>query len=736
MHLPDYNMTTEGEVNDQRRAAGRWRLITFLLLLICIALLIGLIVVLITSNNRNSDDSTAHKHMADDIDLSEPEEPGVFHDLTTKEIDGLMQFLYSKKSLNLEEMPSSLNSSFMYVAEVYVPKKTDVLRFLDNSGPRPAREAIVSIMRGDVKDQYVGQYVVGPLPAPTYMKPAPGHPEKVPYKYRPLSGIELGTMYAWLNELLDSKIRFIMVESFGGSTFNCDDKCLMYMPAPVSSALTGSQNRMNWLRLQQFVDTFILHPVELSVLVAETRSGFEIESISYNDKLFSSLQELIQAYNNGGVGKVRIPFPVDNDDLFSKMATRGEAFQNEFKRDPIQVEPDGKRYSVKHRHVQYMGWDFDFRMSTAFGPQVFDVRFRDERIAYEIGLQDISVMYSGHHTPTMLTDYFDSCGLIGPMGKGLVPGVDCPVGATFMDSSHVLEGSRDPVTYKNVFCLFEWNTAMPLRRHLSYARNYKSYYEGCPSNVMVLRTAVTVINYDYIFDFVFYQNGVIEVKAASTGYVIAVPHTDAERQYGFQIHDRINANLHIHLFNFKVDLDIKGTNNRFATLDISPTEEVNRLINDPNVKYHQTKFQTNVKRTETEGTYQFNFDNPKYLIFYNEEEKNKYGVSKSYRLLHQGMVKQLIPEGKGNEPSASWSRYQMATTKHKDTERQSSSFYSFMNADNPVVNFQSFIDDNESILDEVYFLCFLCVIAKHFSTCVCSSFKALLLLPNCIYHYF
>jgi diamine oxidase len=62
---------------------------------------------------------------------------------------------------------------------------------------------------------------------------------------------------------------------------------------------------------------------------------------------------------------------------------------------------------------------------------------------------------------------------------------------------------------------------------------------------------------------------------------------------------------------------------------------------------------------------------------------------------------QVIKEGTGQEPAISWARYQVAVTKYKETERQSSSVYAMYDGMNPVVDFQSFIDDNETITDTV-----------------------------------
>jgi diamine oxidase len=61
----------------------------------------------------------------------------------------------------------------------------------------------------------------------------------------------------------------------------------------------------------------------------------------------------------------------------------------------------------------------------------------------------------------------------------------------------------------------------------------------------------------------------------------------------------------------------------------------------------------------------------------------------------------MVKEGTGQEPSVSWARYQVAVTKYKEKERRSSSMYAIWDAERPIVNFQSFIDDDEIITDEV-----------------------------------
>jgi len=153
-------------------------------------------------------------------------------------------------------------------------------------------------------------------------------------------------------------------------------------------------------------------------------------------------------------------------------------------------------------------------------------------------------------------------------------------------------------------------------------------------------------------------------------------------------------NIHLIVFFWKGLPKNESSNQRFCMIS---------KFKKANARYHMTKFTRNLKETELQTAYKFNFDHPKYLIFYNEQEKNAYGNPKAYRILTKGVAKQLFAEGQGNEPSATWTRYQMAVTKHKDTERKSSSMFAYLDASDPVVQFQKYLDDDENIVDEVPF---------------------------------
>jgi diamine oxidase len=75
----------------------------------------------------------------------------------------------------------------------------------------------------------------------------------------------------------------------------------------------------------------------------------------------------------------------------------------------------------------------------------------------------------------------------------------------------------------------------------------------------------------------------------------------------------------------------------------------------PNARLIQHKFSTKLKHTELEAVYKYNFETPKYLLVCNEEDKtqNGYQNAKCYRIINNGMSKQMLLKDSGNEPSIS-----------------------------------------------------------------------------------
>ena len=630
---------TESIHEKYRRSIGRWRCATIVLTLLCFGLIIGIAVVTILKNNIIKKTTAIPCGGSNSvIDVSEAEDPSIFDDLTVTEMKGIQEYIYSVADLNLAKPKrATVNSSYIFSYDYFLPKKADVLKYLDSNGKKPDREGRLVVFRGDLNPAVVEEYIVGPLPHPTYHKLLVSSARKnpVPYAHRPLGGVEYEAMFNHLLIPIDKEIGYILKESYGATFTNCKDKCLVFYPSPLSSAIMNKDVRKLWMYVSHGIEYYTLHPLDISFLANTDNtnpSKYFIEQIVYGDQTFASLRDFINAYNSTSIKKSHISFPEYSENLFSTMNRRGKPVPDQPQRPPKSVEPDGKRYSIHHRHVEYLKWSFDFRMSTLIGPQIYDVRFGGERIAYEIGLQEIAVYYSGYTKPPRVPEFVDSGALIGTHAQALVPGADCPESATFVTTKYVADMSLNPIILDKSFCIFEQDTGVPLRRHLSYSVGEGGFYSGLSDIVLILRTALTIVNYDYIVDFVFHESGALEMRTLSTGYIFTSFYNGMKSPYGFRLHENMLANIHHHLFHWKADLDILGTRNRYETLDIS-TENVNNEVNSGIVgeTYAQILFNRNLKETELQAAYKFNFDRPRYHIVHNNKHQTKFGVPRAYR---------------------------------------------------------------------------------------------------------
>lgn len=642
------------------------------------------------------------------IDQSEPDLPGPFHDLTVHELTQLRLFLETDPDIRLSNPESAfLNTSFLYTADLLVPPKKEVLKFLDQPGsPQPARKARVVVLRGDKSPPMVEEYVCYPLPdvEKCELLVLPSRRNPVDFSFRPMTEPEFKAIDDLIIPEIDRQVGYILQESYGETFTDCEDDkdCLSFYPSMFGSELIKDPSkRLNWLNAIYDLPFATMHLLDFGVLLESSSpnpADWSIVKIWYANRIFETFDDLIQTYNSGNLNKTRVQKPVNDHNLFSSLQQRGDFVPAQPQRPPTLVEPDGKRYSVKGKKVEYLGWSFNFRLSSLTGPAVYDVRYKGQRVAYEVALSEVAVFYSGYSPFGQTTNYVDSSELLGSQSRSMVPGGDCPETATLLNTTFLTHSKREPEVVKAALCLFENNNGYPLRRHLSYELGSGSFYGGMLDSVLVLRSALTIGNYDYIVDVMFHQNAVIEARLMSTGYIQSVFYSETESQYGFQIHKNLLGNVHHHLAHFKVDIDIKGTSNRYQTLDIH-RQRVN-LTAFPDRPYSQTTFERTVKQTELDAVYDYDFQTPKYHIIHNEAEKTDLNEIKGFRIQMDGMSKNLVADDQGNEKSASWGRHQMVVTKQKDDEVSSSSLYGMYDSSIPTVNFTAFYGDDENIVDE------------------------------------
>ena len=76
---------------------------------------------------------------------------------------------------------------------------------------------------------------------------------------------------------------------------------------------------------------------------------------------------------------------------------------------------------------------------------------------------------------------------------------------------------------------------------------------------------------EYLFNYMFYQDGNIEVEIRLTGILqVYVAHDDEPNHFGTTLAPNINAHYHQHIFSVRVDPMVDGINNTVVETDILP----------------------------------------------------------------------------------------------------------------------------------------------------------------------
>ncbi|NWQ68608.1 AOC1 oxidase, partial [Neopipo cinnamomea] len=591
----------------------------------------------------------------------------IFSDLSVAELRAVRTFLMERPELGLAPSrggPLAKNSLFL--VELLPPPKRVALRFLAHGGPRPRREARAVVFFGAQAEPNITELAVGPLPRPSsYRVLGLRGGRAVPFWARPMTQLE----YELLHEALVAAVaplEPLLREATGFGFQNCSARCLTF--SDVAPRGLGPGERRTWLVIQRFVEGYFLHPVGLEVLLDHRDPDprrWAARRLWYDGRYFGSVRELAELHARGALPLARLPEPPARH-LFSSYEPRGRFFTG----TPTEVhgakvcEPQGRRYRLRGNRLEYGGWSLAFRLRSSAGLQLFDVRFGGERVAYELSVQEAIAFYGGHSPAAMQTKYMDAGWAMGASSYELARGVDCPETATFLDAHHLLDADG-PVRFTRALCVFELPTGVPLRRHFdSDFQGGFNFYAGLEGRALVLRTTSTVYNYDYIWDFLLYPNGVLEAKVHATGYIHATFYTPQGRRYGSRVHSHLLGNLHTHLVHYKVDLDVAGTGNSFETMDI-------RFENISN------PWSAGARGVAWQG-----------------------GPGQKWEKDPPAQTPTRVGPAPGLTPPPHLPRYHLAVTRRHENEPSSSSIYSQNNPWDPPVTFESFIRDNETIEDQ------------------------------------
>ena len=180
--------------------------------------------------------------------------------------------------------------------------------------------------------------------------------------------------------------------------------------------------------------------------------------------------------------------------------------------------------------------------------------------------------------------------------------------------------------------------------------------------------------------------------------------SDAQYDYGYQIHDLIASSMHDHEINFKADFDIAGTANTMERVGVVP---YHKTYEWEGVHRSTMRLEHEIIHTEQGLNWPANSD-AMYVIL-NNESTNVWGEKRGYRITPgtgMGTPPHLtIHNSPSMAKSASWAYKDLWLLRHHDVERRSASEYNALAPQDPLVDFEKMVNGEETVQQDlvVYF---------------------------------
>jgi primary-amine oxidase len=297
---------------------------------------------------------------------------------------------------------------------------------------------------------------------------------------------------------------------------------------------------------------------------------------------------------------------------------------------PLEItQPQGPSFVVDGNVVTWQRWRLHVGFTAREGLVLNQVSYHDgdrlRSILYRASLSEMVVPY-GDPNPT---HYFKNAFDAGENGVGLSTsslrlGCDCLGEIHYFDAVGS-DADGAPVPIPNAICMHEEDYGV-LWRRIEWRTGEG---EVRRSRRLVISSFAAIGNYDYGFFWYLYQDGTIAHEVKLTGVLStgAVP-PDERPRHGVLVAPGLNAMVHQHYFNMRLDLDVDGLEN---TVEEVWTEPVPSGPENP----HGNAFAVHRRPllTEIEARRRVDLSSARWWEIVNAHVRHRLGEPVGYRLI-------------------------------------------------------------------------------------------------------
>jgi primary-amine oxidase len=344
---------------------------------------------------------------------------------------------------------------------------------------------------------------------------------------------------------------------------------------------------------------------------------------------------------------------------------------------PITMQqPLGPGFRLDGQTVSWQKWSFHFRIDRRVGLILNNVGYQEgdrlRSILYEASLSEIFVPYMDPDEHWYAKSYFDG-GEFGDFFSGAMEPGECPENAVFFDQMYA-DWKLNPQIKQRAACLFEQPAGVMAWRHEG-----SGAIETRQARELVLRTIADAGTYDYIFDWIFRQDGTIRVRVGASGEdkakavksrTAADDPTGEASRYGRFIAENYVGVDHDHFFSFRFDFDLDGTSNSFVREKL----QLERL---PAASLRKSVWvaKPEIAKNEEQAKAHMSAEQPENWLVINPNVKNHLGYAVGYAIMGgENAMSLMVPEDYPQK-RAGFTDYQIWATAYKDNERYAAGDY-------------------------------------------------------------
>jgi primary-amine oxidase len=243
------------------------------------------------------------------------------------------------------------------------------------------------------------------------------------------------------------------------------------------------------------------------------------------------------------------------------------------------VQSQGPSFEVSGNEVRWQSWRFRYAMHPREGLVIYQVGYEDHgklrSILYRASLSEMVVPYGDPQTGWFFRNAFDEGEYgIGKLALSLEPKTDFPANAVVFPAVYASD-SGTPYELPRAVSIYERDGGV-LWKHADYSSLPFIHNESRRSRQLVVEWFANVGNYEYGFNWIFDQDGTLEVEVLLTGIMAArgvspeaegMGHSEA---HGHLVAEGVEAVHHQHFFNFRLDFDVDGAANSVTEMNTEP----------------------------------------------------------------------------------------------------------------------------------------------------------------------